>query len=100
MRISKAPLFRFIACLAMFAILAGSTVAGAVEKKDGKAQNKIHTSPYKGEPFFFKLQRVSNCASSCCTAYASCGTGVPTTSCTNTGCYASCSDGGSSFTAC
>src|SRR5436305_4188344 len=75
MRTSKTPLLKFAACFAILAILLGGAAAGATQKNEQvskPAKSKIHTGPYKGEPFFLKTDSISQCGSGCCTAYASC----------------------------
>jgi hypothetical protein len=108
MRFSRLPLFKFVACFAVLAFLLGVATAGAAER-EGKASKEprevqkprkvesIYTGPYKGVPFFFKLQNVSDCSSSCCTAHASCN-GAANTSCTETSCTATCPESGTTST--
>jgi hypothetical protein len=109
MRIQRAPLFKLAACFAVLALLLGVATAGAVERDErvskdpNMAQNRFHfksigTGKNNGTPSFFKMQGSSECASDCCWAYASCDGAF--TSCSSTGCYASCASGLSSYTPC
>lgn len=105
MQISKAPLFKLATCLVLLAFTLGGTTAAARVAKDPKpgASDSAGTAKYKGNPFFLgSLDKdSSSCASSCCKASADCPvSGGATTSCTETGCSASCAGGARSYTAC
>ncbi len=107
MRVSRAPLFKFAACFAMLAFLLGVTPAGSAEREERAKEPRsvqkpvkresLYTGPYKGVPFFFNKRTVSQCSSSCCTAYASCN-GPASTSCSEAGCTATCPQSGATST--
>jgi hypothetical protein len=98
MRIERASLHKFAACLTVLGFLLGVTAAGAAQRderglKDPKpVQNhSLSTGQYKGLPSFLRTLGVSHCSSSCCQATANCE--GANTSCSEIRCDAWCSDG-------
>jgi len=98
MHTSKALLFKFATCLVVLAFALGGETVGAAGKPTGDA---VSARPGHSNPSWSLDKDVSNCSSSCCTASASCPvSGGANTSCTSSGCTATCAGGARSETVC